>query len=69
VLALSHIHTRADARLPSVVVPQANACRRRLAAAISAAAGPCVTISPAAAETFARLQLLYFASPGQDISM
>lgn len=48
---------------------QANACRQRLAAAIHAAAGPCVTVSPAAAATFRRLQLLYFASPGHDISM
>jgi hypothetical protein len=48
---------------------QANASRARLQAAISAAAGPCVTISPAAADTFNRLQLIYFASPGQDISM
>lgn len=50
-------------------VLQANACRARLQAAIAAAAGPCVAVTPAAATTFARLQLLYFASPGHDLSM
>jgi hypothetical protein len=49
--------------------PQANACRVRLQAAIAAAAGPCVAVTPAAADTFARLQLLYFASPGHDLNM
>ena len=48
---------------------QANASRNRLQAAIAAAAGPCVTVTAAAATTFARLQLLYFASPGHDLSM
>lgn len=48
---------------------QANACRTRLQAAIAAAAGSCVAVTPAAATTFSRLQLLYFASPGHDLSM
>jgi hypothetical protein len=54
---------------PCLSCLQANASRARLHAAIVAAAGPCVTVTPAAADTFARLQLLYFATPGHDLSM
>jgi hypothetical protein len=41
----------------------------RLQAAIKGAAGVWVTVLPAVTATFARLQHLYFLTPGQDLGM
>lgn len=48
---------------------QAAASHARLAAAIRDAAGSCVAINPAAANTFAHLQLVFFAAPGHNLNM